>query len=342
MTTAQQHHGPAKKKKPSSPETREANRRFLERHPERGGRLMNPNDPKDAAALAEWRALYAEAKQRNAPPAPKPAPSTPTLPCQTVKQECELASAEVKCSHHPAKRNFKVDLPLKPAAKGGAKPAGKRVSDEERRTICVIAGRERTKESILVKSVLKKPLCNAKHHVKRHIIVKPPFNAPEQITGAQQLKFDVKSSLVLPNVYGAIGKAKVVYKYIWPSYQTKDVYYVDVDACTTNGHAHCRGRSHARPGPRRDPTALRLAQAASDSSAPQSNAARPGPAVRPRRSPLPPCQVHRRLHPRAEVEFAQDVLHVDLHRGLGDAQIARHFLVAGALGDQAEDLALTG
>jgi energy-coupling factor transporter ATP-binding protein EcfA2 len=49
----------------------------------------------------------------------------------------------------------------------------------------------------------------------------------------------------------------------------------------------------------------------------------------------------RRLHTRAEVQLAQDVLHVDLHRGFGDVQVARQFLVAGALGDQGQDLALT-
>ena len=32
---------------------------------------------------------------------------------------------------------------------------------------------------------------------------------------------------------------------------------------------------------------------------------------------------------------------MDLHRGFGDVQLARQFLVAGALGDQGKDLALT-
>lgn len=215
--------GSNRKKKTSSPETREANREFLRRHPERGGRLLDPSNPNDREALAEWRQIYAEAKARNQPPAPKPAPSKPVLPCQVVKQECELKSAEVACSHVPSKRKYKIALPN---------------TDPKKRYICVIAGREKTEESIQVKTVLAKPLCNKdKTHAKRHIIVKPPFNAAEIVSGAQQYKFNVKSSLQIPMALGTIGKIKVLYKYIWPSYETKDVYYIDVDACTTNGPA---------------------------------------------------------------------------------------------------------
>ena len=46
------------------------------------------------------------------------------------------------------------------------------------------------------------------------------------------------------------------------------------------------------------------------------------------------------LHARAHVELAQDVLHVDLDRGLGDVQLARDLLVAGAARDAAQDLPL--
>ena len=48
------------------------------------------------------------------------------------------------------------------------------------------------------------------------------------------------------------------------------------------------------------------------------------------------------LHPRREVQLAQDVLHMDLHRGLGNAQRARNLLVAGATRDLGQDLLLTG
>lgn len=212
-----------KRKKTSSPETREANREFLKRHPERGGRLPSASNPADREARAEWQKLYADAKQRNQPQTPKAAPSKPVLPCQVVKQECELKSAELHCSHYPAKRKYKIALPN---------------TDPKKRYISVIAGRSKTEETIQVKSVLAKPLCNKnKNHAKRHIIVKPPFNAPELVSAAQSYKFNVKSSLQIPLALGTIGKVKVLYKYIWPTYETKDVYYVDVDACTTNGPA---------------------------------------------------------------------------------------------------------
>src|SRR5512145_3420865 len=51
-------------------------------------------------------------------------------------------------------------------------------------------------------------------------------------------------------------------------------------------------------------------------------------------------RVHRRLHAAGEVELAQDVLHVDLDRALGDFQLAGDLLVAGTPGEEAEDLAL--
>jgi hypothetical protein len=66
-------------------------------------------------------------------------------------------------------------------------------------------------------------------------------------------------------------------------------------------------------------------------SDPPSSAARAGPAARPRRSPRAPCQVHRRLHPRAEVELAQDVLHVDLHRGFGNVSARANSLLLAPL-----------
>lgn len=223
MATSAQPTSSGPRKKTTPPEVRETNREFLRRHPERGGRLINPNDPADRGALAEWRAIYADAKKRNQPQVPKAAPAAPCLPCQAVKQQCELKSAEVACEHNPSKRKYKIRLPS---------------TDPKKRGLDVIAGNAKTKETILVKSVLAKPLCNDnKKHAARHIVVKPPFKGPEIVTGAQQLKFDVKSSLVLPKALGILGKVKILYKYIWPSYQTKDVYYVDVDACTTNGSA---------------------------------------------------------------------------------------------------------
>ncbi len=57
-------------------------------------------------------------------------------------------------------------------------------------------------------------------------------------------------------------------------------------------------------------------------------------------SPGPRRRVDRRLHARAEVELAQDVLHVDLDRGLGDVERAADLLVAGAARDLRQDLAL--
>ena len=110
-TSAQPTSSGPRKKKSTPPEVREANREFLRRHPERGGRLINPNDPADRDALAEWRSIYADAKKRNEPQVPKAAPATPCLPCQAVKQQCELKSAELACEHHPAKRKYKIVLP---------------------------------------------------------------------------------------------------------------------------------------------------------------------------------------------------------------------------------------
>src|SRR3990167_8643768 len=51
-------------------------------------------------------------------------------------------------------------------------------------------------------------------------------------------------------------------------------------------------------------------------------------------------RVDRGLHARAQAELAQDVLHVDLHRGLGDVERTRDQLVAVAARDQQQDLAL--
>lgn len=207
--------------KPVSPEVAATNREFLRRHPERKGTRLNPKDPADAKLVAEWRQIYVAQVQANKPQTPAPAPAKPVLPCQVVKQQCELKSAEFACEHVPTKRKYGVKLPH---------------SDPKKRYLDVIAGNANTKETITVKSVLAKPLCNKdRNHAKRHIIIRPPFNAPEIVTGANQLKFDVKSSLVLPKTLGAIGKIRVLYKYIWPSYETKDVYLVIVDACTTNG-----------------------------------------------------------------------------------------------------------
>jgi hypothetical protein len=49
---------------------------------------------------------------------------------------------------------------------------------------------------------------------------------------------------------------------------------------------------------------------------------------------------HGRLHARAQPQLAQHMLHVDLHRGLGDAQVAGDLLVAGAARDAAQDVTL--
>jgi len=55
-----------------------------------------------------------------------------------------------------------------------------------------------------------------------------------------------------------------------------------------------------------------------------------------------PYGEHRRLHARGEVELAQDVLHVDLDRGLSNVQFACDQLVAVAAGNQRQDLAFAG
>ena len=227
MTTAQAQR-PRPQQKTTPPEVREANREFLRRHPERGGRLPNPNNPNDKAAAAEWRQLYADAKKRNAKPTtPPPQPSKPVLPCQANKPQCELQSAVLQCSHVPEKRKYKVTLPN---------------VDPNKRFIEVIAGHSKTKESVKVTTTLKKPLCNDKGHKQRHIIVKPPFNAPEVVTGANTLTFDVKSSLVIPWAPGAPGGVYILWKYIWPSRETKDIYYVDLGVCTTHGPAQAQIR----------------------------------------------------------------------------------------------------
>ena len=49
---------------------------------------------------------------------------------------------------------------------------------------------------------------------------------------------------------------------------------------------------------------------------------------------------HGGLHAGRHVQLAQDVLHMDLHRGFGDAQRARDLLVALAAGDAAQDVLL--
>src|SRR5512145_1743843 len=49
---------------------------------------------------------------------------------------------------------------------------------------------------------------------------------------------------------------------------------------------------------------------------------------------------HRGLDATAELELPKDVLDVDLDRALGDVERARDLLVAGAAGDEGEDLAL--
>jgi hypothetical protein len=178
--------------------------------------------------MAEWRQIHAQIKARNAaPPAPKPQPSKPTLPCQANKPQCELISAEIKCSHHGNPRKFKIDLPQ---------------VDPKLRFIEVIAGNQSTKESIAVRSKWKTPLCNQHNHKTRHIIVKPPNNGAEIVTGSNSLDFDVKSSLVLPWAPGAVGKLYLLWKYIWPSRETKDIYYVDFGVCTVKGPVQAQVR----------------------------------------------------------------------------------------------------
>lgn len=228
MTQTQARPVPKKQQPTSPPEVREANREFLRRHPERGGRLPRPNDPNDRAATAEWRQIHAAAKARNqAAAAPKPQPSKPTLPCQANKPQCEMLSAELKCSHHGDKRKYKVTLPQ---------------TDPKLRFLEVIAGNQNTKESITVSSTWKKLLCNQNNHKVRHIIVKPPHNGAEIVTGNTSLKFDVKSSLVLPWAPGAPGKLYLLWKYIWPSRETKDIYYVDFGVCTVRGPVQAQVR----------------------------------------------------------------------------------------------------
>ncbi|MNV72880.1 hypothetical protein D3C71_1660000 [compost metagenome] len=46
---------------------------------------------------------------------------------------------------------------------------------------------------------------------------------------------------------------------------------------------------------------------------------------------------YRRLHTRGEVEFSQDVLHVYLHRGLGDVELTGDVFVAVAARDKVQD-----
>lgn len=48
---------------------------------------------------------------------------------------------------------------------------------------------------------------------------------------------------------------------------------------------------------------------------------------------------HGGVHARTHIELAQHVLHVDLDRGLGDAQFAGDLLVAGAARNAAQDVA---
>jgi hypothetical protein len=209
------------------PEVLEANREFIRRHPERGGRLPRPDDPRDRAAMAEWRQLHAKAKARNQPTTPRAQPSRPTLPCQANKSQCELVSAEIKCEHFGAPRKFKINLPQ---------------TNPQLRFIEVIAGNQKTKESITVASKWKKLLCNEQRHKTRHIIVKPPNNGAEIVTGNPTLKFDVKSSLVVPTARTAPGVLNLLWKYIWPARTTKDIYYVDFGACTVKGPVQAQVR----------------------------------------------------------------------------------------------------
>jgi hypothetical protein len=48
------------------------------------------------------------------------------------------------------------------------------------------------------------------------------------------------------------------------------------------------------------------------------------------------------LNARGQVQFFENMLNVDLHRGLGNVQFAGDVLVAQALGDQKEDVFFTG
>ena len=48
------------------------------------------------------------------------------------------------------------------------------------------------------------------------------------------------------------------------------------------------------------------------------------------------------MDPGADVEFAQDVLYVDFDGGLGNAVLARNFLVAGAACDATQDVEFAG
>lgn len=202
-----------------------ADREFRRRNPGYKGRPKPSGGPEEKRRAQQWAALYANAEAaRRQRQGAQPVKGT-TLPCQ-AKPTCELKSLVLHCSHHPAKRPYRMKFPAPPPVAG--KP-----SVPTSRMLSVVAGATKELDKITVTTEAKHPLCNARQHRAQHFRV--TRGTASHTYAAPTATFDVASSLVLPPAQNVYQRAMTLYNYVWPRGREPVRYTVEALSCSSGG-----------------------------------------------------------------------------------------------------------
>ncbi|MBL8603328.1 MAG: hypothetical protein JNK72_15495 [Myxococcales bacterium] len=186
-------------------------------YPEYANRRPNPasTNPRERAAAQAWSSAWTSARNVERERAGQAAPGQTTLPCQ-AQTPCEIEKVEVKCQHHdegPAKDRRKFVAVV-----------GVGANTQEYQ----VATGNREGDKVKVKTVVKKPLCNAKEHRTKHYRL--TNSGQTQTFAAPQFEFEAKHPLRL-HVAGAAPNIPALWRSLRPLAEAGHEYQVEAQAC---------------------------------------------------------------------------------------------------------------